>query len=254
MAAAAVRPNEREAEIDGKLAAIWNRAREADRSLDGTVDGLARAIGARKAHTSKHSYRWVKNGEFVEEAEIVAAAREVAATEKPLSEYGSYGAINFSPASYWLDERDSALAEIEACKAEAAPLNTLYEAERWSRFFLVTSSAGGHIHSSMHCSTCRWDTGFAWLPDLSGLTEKDAVDAHGAILCTVCFPSAPVEWTNAHEVAAAEREAAKCPGSGEYAPAEALTQRRRYAHCPHCGYYASITSTGKLRGHKPEAK
>jgi len=83
----------------------------------------------------------------------------------------------------------------------------------WSRFFLVTSSAGGHIHSSMRCSTCRFDTEFGWLPTLSGLTEAEAVAAHGAILCTVCYPTAPVEWTGgiSHTAQAAkdERAAAK---------------------------------------------
>src|SRR6185369_10664798 len=74
-------------------------------------------------------------------------------------------------------------------------------------------SAGGHIHSSMRCSTCRFDTEFGWLPTLSGLTEAEAVAAHGAILCTVCYPTAPVEWTGgiSHTAQAAkdERAAAK---------------------------------------------
>ena len=65
----------------------------------------------------------------------------------------------------------------------------------WSRFFLVTNT-GGHIHSGTNCSTCRWDTSFAWLPELSGLTEADAVEEYGEILCSICYPSAPVEWTN----------------------------------------------------------
>lgn len=83
---------------------------------------------------------------------------------------------------------------------------------RWSRFFLVTNT-NGHIHSSLNCSTCRWDTDLTWLPTLSGLTEAEAVEAHGAILCSVCFPSAPVEWTNgtsrASQAAKAQRAAAK---------------------------------------------
>jgi exonuclease VII small subunit len=31
---------------------------------------------------------------------------------------------------------------------------------------------------------------------LSGLTEADAVEEYGEILCSICYPSAPVEWTN----------------------------------------------------------
>lgn len=64
----------------------------------------------------------------------------------------------------------------------------------WSRFFLVTSSKG-HIHSSMSCSTCRVTTTYGWLPELSGRTEADCVAEFGPALCSVCFPSAPVEWT-----------------------------------------------------------
>jgi len=96
---------------------------------------------------------------------------------------------------------------IEAKYAEAAPLEREYDAKQWSRFFLVQNN-NGHIHSSMSCSTCYFDTQFGWLPELSGLTEADAVEAHGAILCSVCFPSAPVEWTNGiSHVAQAEKDA-----------------------------------------------
>jgi hypothetical protein len=130
----------------------------------------------------------------------------------------------------------------------------------WSRFYLVTSS-DGHIHSTMSCSTCNNGkdfTEFAWLPELSGLTEADAVAAHGALLCTVCFPNAPVEWTNGHEVAAAAKKATQCEGSGTYLD-RSLKHRVGYAAgnwgtCPVCGGFPSVTATGKLKAHKPEAK
>lgn len=66
----------------------------------------------------------------------------------------------------------------------------------WSRFYLVKAS-NGHIHSSMDCSTCFPTTQFGWLVDVSGLSEAEAVAAHGERLCTVCFPSAPSAWTDA---------------------------------------------------------
>lgn len=77
----------------------------------------------------------------------------------------------------------------------------------WSRFFVVTSSKG-HIHSSMSCSTCRYTTTFGWLPELSGQTEKDAVDEYGSVLCSVCFPSAPVEWVGGKLTKSAAAKAA----------------------------------------------
>lgn len=37
-------------------------------------------------------------------------------------------------------------------------------------------------------------TTFGWLPALSGQTETEAVGEFGSVLCSVCFPSAPVAW------------------------------------------------------------
>lgn len=98
-----------------------------------------------------------------------------------------------TPAVYaeWRSVRD----EIDALMAEILDLNGIHTEHRWSRFYLVTN-LDGHIHSSTACSTCHLTTEFAWLTDLSGLTEAEAVEAHGAILCSVCYPTAPVEWTN----------------------------------------------------------
>lgn len=82
--------------------------------------------------------------------------------------------------------------QVAALEAEITPLAAQYTG--WSRFFLVTNT-NGHIHSSTSCSTCYPRTTYAWLPALSGKTEKDAVEEIGEILCSVCFPSAPVAWT-----------------------------------------------------------
>jgi Skp family chaperone for outer membrane proteins len=97
---------------------------------------------------------------------------------------------------YQAEELAAAQARLDAVNAEIRPLEDEWlRRGRWSRFFLVTNS-GGHIHSTMACTTCFATTQFAWLPALSGLTEADAVEAHGEILCSVCFPSAPVAWTS----------------------------------------------------------
>lgn len=123
----------------------------------------------------------------------------------------------------------------------------------WSRFFLVTD---GHIHSNMGCHSCRITTEFGWLPELSGLGQADAVAAHGALLCTFCFPDAPVEFTNGLELAAQAKKDAQCPGSGKfYDPS--LPYRKGYsygnwAQCPDCAAKPALTSTGKLRAHKRE--
>lgn len=116
----------------------------------------------------------------------------------------------------------------------------------WSRFFLVQD---GHIHSSRACHTLRWTTRIGWLPDLSGLTEADAVAAHGPLLCTVCFPMAPVEWT-----VGLQKE--RCAGSGTVLdhdkPHRTGFYSGNWGTCPVCGERASLTSTNRLRAHKPK--
>lgn len=147
------------------------------------------------------------------------------------------------------DEAEDAATELWLAYAEAAKQHT-----GWSRFFLV---AGGHIHRSLHCSTCNngeRPTQFGWLPELSGLTEADAVAAHGAILCTVCFPTAPTEWTNHYEEAAKAKAAARCSGSGSYLNRDLPNRTGYYSGnwgtCEVCGERPTVTSTGKLRAHR----
>ena len=78
--------------------------------------------------------------------------------------------------------------------------------------------------------------------------------AHGALLCTVCFPSAPVEWTNFYEAQGAAKKAASCPGSGTWDyPRETARMgytAGNYGTCTHCGETVTLTSTDKLRSHK----
>lgn len=119
------------------------------------------------------------------------------------------------------------------------PLDAEFESRGgWPRAFLVVGNSGGHVHSSMDCSTCfrqgydgmgNWRDGtkFHWVTDMSGKSEDEIVDAAGERCCTVCYKSAPVETLNkptslftpdeiqkvkdreAREIAKKEREAKK---------------------------------------------
>ena len=144
-----------------------------------------------------------------------------------------------------LERIETLEARQRAIAAEESDLERVYEdAGRWSRFFLVDAS-NGHIHRSLHCSTCFPTTRYAWLPDLSGLTEDDAVKAHGPRLCSVCYPSAPVEWTLGLP------KAPKCEGSGK--PAAPGYARYRSQPCSVCGRsYPVSDRTGLIRAHKPK--
>jgi hypothetical protein len=84
-------------------------------------------------------------------------------------------------------------ADAQAKRDEIEAMDAIYRTAPWSRFILCLSN-GGHIHSAIGCSTLRYDTAVEWHPELSGLTVTEAVARLGPTLCSVCFPSAPVEW------------------------------------------------------------
>lgn len=115
----------------------------------------------------------------------------------------------------------------------------------WSRFFMVP---GGHIHSSTGCHTLRPTTWISWLPELSGESEAEAVAAHGSVLCTHCFPSAPVEWTTK---APKPTDPNVCSGWGKYVPDANLRLYSPRGTCPDCGQTVSVTSRANARKHAP---
>ncbi len=133
-------------------------------------------------------------------------------------------------------------AEVEKAEAKlvelrpglAAAMKTAQDMDKaeyagWQRFFLVE-----HIHSSQHCSSFRATTRIGWLPELSGLTEAEAVAEKGAILCTICFPSAPVEFTRGVQ------DDTVCPGSGKTIPE--ASRKGMGGICPDCGRWATRAS------------
>lgn len=152
---------------------------------------------------------------------------------------------------------DTLQAQAREVLAEADPHQAEYRRRGcWSRFFLVKNN-GGHIHSSMNCSTCNKmgkATRFGWLPELSGQTDVDAaataIATHGSIFCTTCFPDAPVAWTNGTKPADKDI----CSGSGRYYDASLPSRTGYYsgnwATCPGCHTPQTITASYLIRKHK----
>ena len=230
-------------EVDEQLANLWSDANGLYNRLATTKLSLARALGIRPEYVTK-TRREVRQSieELLVLAEIALADEETPAwtrrdIEQPIT------------------TRNETLAKLKINRDEAKPMEARFEREGWSRFFLVNNT-GGHIHSSMHCSTCHPTTSFSWLPTLSGLTEEDAVKEHGTILCSVCFPSAPVEWTVGHQ----KDTSNECPGSRSYDYDEGTWHQTSYtgtghATCRHCGQSIGTSKQRKMRRHdKPEAK
>lgn len=174
-------PNKFQSDIDTQLAELYGQAAKASNYSASAIKSLASALG----------YNTRRDAQV---PSVVALLEQANGNDHPnvLSAIKSY---------------KQHTAELVAIREQEKPLEAIYNEQQWSRFFLCTNT-NGHIHSEMTCSTCRWDTQFAWLPSLSGLTEEDAVEEYGAILCSVCFASAPVEWTNGeNKKVASDRDA-----------------------------------------------
>ena len=219
-----------EVEVDTRLAAAYEASYDAGRKCRGAWGTLVHILPRDQREQFDDDVRFARSS--YAPAKVLAAAHEHAATcgewdrrdvERYLTEY-------YAKAQTLTDAIDA-----ERLIAE--------EYEGWSRFFLVTSSKG-HIHSSMNCSTCQWTTTYGWLPDVSGLDEEAAVEAHGALLCTICFPSAPVEWTNHYEAEEARKQAESCPGSGQ--PGAEGGSRQGFC----AGNYHTCTVCGQTVGGK----
>lgn len=80
---------------------------------------------------------------------------------------------------------------------KVAPINVEFDDRGgWTRFYLVVSSSGGHVHRVLNCSTCYPRTKYIWLTDESGKSEDEIVERAGDGACTVCYPTAPVANRN----------------------------------------------------------
>lgn len=174
-------------EIDTQIAALWgkryahqDKADQAWKYLANYV-GIIRSVKFRDA--SKDEIR-----EFLQEYEEISESVEQLAIvyPDPYTRGQAYRAwqqyLEYLTRSAAADE---VFAEIEVLDAEWERRG------RWSRAFLVTNG-NGHVHSSMHCSTCRLTTRFHWVVDFSDHTEAEIVEAAGERACTTCYPSAPV--------------------------------------------------------------
>jgi hypothetical protein len=153
----------------------------------------------------------------------------------------------------YLDWAKQNLAAVNQAQAQIEKLDNDYAG--WARYFIVP---GGHVHTSTQCRTCNhsWEhpTQFEWLTDFSGAKLEDVVEQHGAVLCTVCFPEAPLDWTNYFDRLAEEKKKSQCSGSATWDydldTARLGQPSGNYGICEHCGEKISITSTGKLRAHR----
>jgi hypothetical protein len=181
------------AAIDTQIADLEQAAAKTRGQMNSVADRILRAAGA----TAERDRR----GQIVGwSMSFVDATDALPIDHHLLSEWEALGET--------LDNQVDGLVELRAIYAE----------HQWSRFFLVDNS-NGHIHSTMACGTCFPTTQFRWVTSLSGQTEVEAVGELGEILCSVCYPSAPVAWregeSKAVKTARADREAKKAAAAAK---------------------------------------
>lgn len=187
-------------EIDTQLADLYGREAALEGRLASVLSDLHYGIGERpvKAVRSTGRKTWPTTNE-----QAVDKAREMLA--------GGLMAWDLDSLTRRLARYDAVRAELAEVAAAMVPLHAEYRNRPWTRFHPVPD---GHIHSSRACHTLRITTDVRWLPEMSGQDETTALAALGEaghILCTVCYPSAPVILTAprpTREQAAANRAAA----------------------------------------------
>jgi hypothetical protein len=190
-------------DIDMQLAELHGRVYATNDKLDRNAMSFLHMAGA------EFYYRGRQRVTDMDVATAIDIVTEALATIDPAGDEYGYTRLPVGTRSHYstgqartaLANRAELETELDAVLAEVKALNAQYTG--WSRFFLVTSSAG-HVHSSMHCSTCRPTTRYGWLPELSGKTEDVAVAELGPSLCSVCFPSAPLDWTTGKKLTKAQ--------------------------------------------------
>lgn len=168
-------------EHDTHLLKLLNAAARAEHTLAGVKNVIVSATDLRPRSESRQYGRPVVDPRTF--AQALADFRAAQADRKLFaSGYQGYGTYGY-PEKY-----EAAMQAL----AEAAEAVRQHEANYtgWQRFWLVTSSPG-HVHSSRNCSSCKWTTTYALVPDLSASTEAAAVEMFGPAMCSVCFPTAP---------------------------------------------------------------
>lgn len=155
-----------------------------------------------RAHAAaKDTKRWVGRRQVWNNTEenVLRILRGIVAGDVPATPFEVRNAKDI------LAGIDVAIWSVKAERKAIDVMNAYYTG--WSRFILCTSP-GGHVHTALGCSSLRFDTPTEWHPELSGLTTAEAVDLLDTGLCSICYPSAPVEIREGYVSRASKAEAA----------------------------------------------
>ena len=172
--------NQTPVDIDTKLADLYTERARAAASVDNAVKGILTVV--QPNHWSRN-VQTMTNKEALDEANL--QIEDPATASHVVSSLNGY-----------LARVHSGNEKVDMVDAEIDSLDTEFKRRGgWTRAFLV-SNVNGHVHRSMNCSTCYDTTQYVWMTDYSGGTEEAVVEDGGDRICTVCYPSAPVESLN----------------------------------------------------------
>jgi hypothetical protein len=155
-------------EVDELFSAAWDERYRWTELMFGAWDDLHYSVGDRRV--SRRSWRMSHTDAY--DAALRLTGEKRASLDR-------------------LNQIKGSIAELD--DAVLAKLNAEFDRRGgWPRAYLVTD---GHVHSSMHCSSCNngmFPTRFSWMIDYSGKTHAEIIEAAGERACTVCYPDAPV--------------------------------------------------------------
>lgn len=237
-------------EIDTVIADLSDKAYRQSEIIERKLVHLHYAVGDRQVS---------RTGWRLGTREVLEKANSLLADERP-------GFIKFHGSSNESVRED--LAAIDAARAERQRLydeinrhEDEYRRRPWNRFFKLRATNNAHIHRTQSCSSLhRSNLGdLGWHPELSGKSDADAVAELGPVMCTKCFPEAPVEWRqDPKDLVAPDPDA--CKGMGED-PVEGTVKRisnwsgvKYYGTCPSCGDVKLLKGGTKLPKHKVPKK
>jgi hypothetical protein len=181
--------NQTPIEIDTVIAKLERQLARAIFGHGATMERLHSAVGDDKERLGRGHYVWKLSTDAT-----LAKADEIIAS-------GHYRRDRVTEV---LEQLRAADAEIRGIHVDLDPRHAEFTRRGgWTRAFIVLNT-NGHVHKDFHCHTCRPTTAYGWLPQLSGLTEDEIVQAAGSDACTACYPSAPVDRLPARTAFSAE--------------------------------------------------
>jgi hypothetical protein len=185
---------------DQQTAALYAQAGRLQDALDHHRDRMHQMVGDRKSWVGRQQYWKMTAAQVLDQLRALVAEGDTFSPRHGLKP------------SEAISREGEKMSAVAAVVLQIEELENTYRKSPWPRYILCLSH-DGHVHSYHGCSTLRPTSRLEWHPELSGMTEAEAVAELDEALCSVCFRSAPVALREDYvsrrsQADKAEREAA----------------------------------------------